>query len=140
MIWSFIAAFLTGIFASLGVGGGMILIIYLTVFGGFDQISAQGINLIYFIPIALLAVIIHSKNGLIRWRVILPSILTGAVFAAAGTFAASYIGSPWLKKIFAVFILLIGVKELFSKTKKKSAAPKSTADIPHSHPPTDGTR
>lgn len=140
MIWSFTAAFLTGIFASLGVGGGMILIIYLTVFGGFDQISAQGINLIYFIPIALLAVIIHSKNGLIRWRVILPSILTGAVFAAAGTFAAGYIGSPWLKKIFAVFILVIGIKELFSKTEKKSAAQKSTADIPHSHPPTDGAR
>lgn len=142
MIWSFIAAFLTGIFASLGVGGGMILIIYLTVFGGFDQLSAQGINLIYFIPIALLAVIIHSKNGLIRWKIILPSILTGAVFAAAGTFAARYIGSPWLKKIFAVFILLIGVKELFSKSgeDKKSAAQKSTADIPHSHPPTDGTR
>ena len=63
MIWSFIAALLTGIFASMGVGGGMILIIYLTVFGGFDQLAAQGINLIYFIPIALLSVILHSRNG-----------------------------------------------------------------------------
>lgn len=117
MIWSFTAAFFTGIFASLGVGGGMILIIYLTVFGGFDQLAAQGINLIYFIPIAALSVIIHSKNMLIEWRKIVPSIIIGIAFAAAGTYAAEHIGSPALKKIFAVFILFIGVKELlFSKS------------------------
>ncbi len=119
MIWSFTAAFFTGVFASLGVGGGMILIIYLTVFGGFDQISAQGVNLIYFIPIALLAVIIHTKNGLIRWKAIIPSLITGILFAAAGCLAAKYIGSPALKKVFAVFILLIGIKELLCGQKKK---------------------
>lgn len=115
MIWSFTAAFLTGIFASLGVGGGMILIIYLTVFAGFDQLSAQGINLVYFIPIAALSVFLHSRNGLIEWKKILPSIAAGMIFAVLGTMAAKYIGSPGLKKIFAVFILLIGIKELFSK-------------------------
>lgn len=115
MIWSFIAAFFTGIFASLGVGGGMILIIYLTVFAGFDQLAAQGINLIYFIPIAALAVAIHTKNKLIEWKKILPSIAVGVVLAAVGTYAAERIGSPMLKKIFAVFILLIGVKELLYK-------------------------
>ena len=116
MIWSFAAAFLTGIFASLGVGGGMILIIYLTVFAGFDQLAAQGINLVYFIPIAALSVILHSRNHLIEWKKIIPSIITGILFAALGTLAAKYIGSEGLKKIFAVFILLIGIKELFSKS------------------------
>ena len=48
------AAFLTGILASLGLGGGMILILYLTIFAGMAQFEAQGINLIFFIPIALL--------------------------------------------------------------------------------------
>lgn len=115
MIWSFVAALLTGIFASLGVGGGMILIIYLTVFAGFDQLAAQGINLVYFIPIAALSVILHSRNHLIEWKKIIPAIVTGIIFAALGTFAAKYIGSDGLKKIFAVFILLIGIKELFSK-------------------------
>lgn len=118
MIWSFAAAFLTGIFASLGVGGGMILILYLTAFGGFDQLSAQGINLIYFIPIALLAVIMHSRNGLIRWKSILPALIAGTAFAAAGAFAAGYIGSPWLKKLFAAFILAVGIRELFCKSDK----------------------
>ena len=113
MIWAYIAAFVTGVLASLGVGGGMVLIIYLTVFGGFDQLSAQGINLIYFLPIALLSVIIHSRNGLVEWKKILPSLVTGVIFALAGAALAQYIGSPLLRKIFAVFILLIGVKELW---------------------------
>ncbi|MBQ8176235.1 MAG: sulfite exporter TauE/SafE family protein, partial [Oscillospiraceae bacterium] len=108
-----------GVLASLGVGGGMVLIIYLTVFGGFDQLSAQGINLIYFLPIALLSVIIHSRNGLVEWKKILPSLVTGVIFALAGAALARYIGSPLLRKIFAGFILLIGVKELFGSFGKR---------------------
>ena len=119
MIWAYIAAFVTGVLASLGVGGGMVLIIYLTVFGGFDQLSAQGINLIYFLPIALLSVIIHSRNGLVEWKKILPSLVTGVIFALAGATLARYIGSPLLRKIFAGFILLIGVKELFGSFGKR---------------------
>lgn len=120
MIWLFIAAFLTGIFAALGVGGGMILILYLTIFEGMEQLTAQGINLIYFIPIAALAVIIHTKNKLIEWKKIIPAIITGVVGAVAGTYIAKLIGSPFLTKIFAVFILIIGVKELFYKPKSDS--------------------
>ncbi|MCH5192692.1 MAG: sulfite exporter TauE/SafE family protein [Oscillospiraceae bacterium] len=121
-VWTFIAAFLTGVFASLGVGGGMILIIYLTVFAGLDQLAAQGINLVYFIPIAVLSVFLHSRNGLIEWKKIIPAVITGVIFAAMGTLAAKYIGSPGLKKIFAVFILLIGLKELFSKAQPIQAS------------------
>ena len=124
--WSFAAAFLTGIFASLGVGGGMILIIYLTVFAGFDQLSAQGINLIYFIPIAAMSVIIHTKNKLIEWKKIIPAIITGTFFAVFGTFAAKYIGSENLRKIFAVFIFAIGLKELFFRTSDNSSDTQGT--------------
>ena len=127
MIWSFAAAFFTGIFASLGVGGGMILIIYLTVFAGFDQLAAQGINLVYFIPIAALSVILHSRNHLIEWKKIIPSIIAGILFAALGTLAAKSIGSDGLKKIFAVFILLIGIKELFSKPADDSSGKQDTS-------------
>lgn len=113
MTLSYIAAFLTGIFAAMGVGGGMILILYLTFFAGFPQLSAQGINLIYFIPIALLSVIIHTKNKLIEWKKIVPSLIAGTAFAVLGAFAADYLGSVVLGKIFGGFIIIIGIKELF---------------------------
>lgn len=119
MIWSFIAAFLTGIFAAMGVGGGMILIIYLTFFAGFPQLAAQGINLLYFIPIAVLSVIIHTKNKLIEWKKILPSLFCGTVTAVFGALAADYLGSEVLGKIFGGFIIIIGIRELFCGLKKE---------------------
>lgn len=109
-----IAAFLTGLLASLGVGGGMVLIIWLTAVMGMSQLEAQGINLLFFLPIALLSVMIHRKNGLISFKELVPSVLTGILGAAAGSFAAKLMGSVILGKIFAVFILVIGVKELLS--------------------------
>lgn len=119
MIQLYAAAFLTGIFAAMGVGGGMILIIYLTFFAGFTQLEAQGINLVYFIPVALLSVIIHTKNKLISWKKILPALVTGTALAAAGAWAAAFIGSDMLKKIFGGFILIIGIKELLFKGEKQ---------------------
>jgi uncharacterized membrane protein YfcA len=119
MSWlSYAAALVTGVLASLGVGGGMVLIIFLTVVAGVDQLTAQGINLIYFIPIALLSVIIHTKNKMIEWRKIIPAILTGLIGAVIGAFIARAIDREILHIVFAVFVLLIGIKELFYKEPK----------------------
>jgi uncharacterized membrane protein YfcA len=115
---SFAAALVTGVLASLGVGGGMVLIIFLTVVAGIDQLTAQGINLIYFIPIALLSVIIHTKNKMIEWRKIIPAILTGIIGAIIGAFIARAINREVLHTVFAIFVLLIGIKELFYKEPK----------------------
>jgi uncharacterized membrane protein YfcA len=128
MFWSFFAAFITGILASLGVGGGMLLIIYLTVFAGFDQLSAQGINLLYFIPIALLAVIIHTRNKLINWRPLIPAIAAGVVGAVLGSIIAGFIDKEILRTAFAIFVLVIGVKEiLYKKQDDPELAKRNTA-------------
>lgn len=111
------AAFITGLLASMGVGGGMVLIIWMTAVLGMSQIEAQGINLIFFLPIALLSVILHRKNGLINIKKLLPAILVGIIGAAVGAYAAHEIGSAGLKKLFSVFILIIGLKELFGREK-----------------------
>ena len=112
-----IAALITGFLASLGVGGGMILILYMTVCGGYSQLHAQGVNLIFFLPIALLSVIIHRKNGLIELKELVPAMITGAVSAVIGSLAAEYIGSELLGKFFAVFIIALGIREFFRKNK-----------------------
>lgn len=112
-----IAALVTGFLASLGVGGGMILILYMTVWGGYSQLHAQGVNLIFFLPIALLSVIIHRKNGLIELKELIPAMITGAVSAVIGSLAAEYIGSELLGQFFAVFIIALGIRELFRKNK-----------------------
>ena len=113
-VLTWIAAFFTGLLASLGVGGGMVLIIWLTAVVGMSQLETQGINLLFFLPIALLSVVIHKKNGLISFKELVPAVITGIFGAAAGSFAAKLMGSELLGKIFAVFILIIGLKELLS--------------------------
>ena len=115
--WILAAAFLTGIFASLGLGGGMILILYMTIFAGYTQLDAQGINLIFFIPIALLSLIIHTKSKLVKWKKIIPSVICGIITAVIGCIIAKNIGNEYLTKIFAVFVLLTGIKELFTKVR-----------------------
>ena len=75
-----IVAFLTGITASMGLGGGFILVIYLTIFAQMPQLAAQGVNLIFFLPIAAFSLIFHIKNKMIEKSVILtfgrPTIAT----------------------------------------------------------------
>lgn len=117
-----IVSFLSGFIASLGLGGGMVLIIYLAIFTGMGQLEAQGINLIFFIPIALISIILHTKSKLIIWKRIIPSIITGVIAALAFSFIASMLGSKVLSKIFSVFIIIIGIRELIKKSDKQKNA------------------
>ncbi len=113
-------AFLTGVFASMGLGGGMVLIIYLTVFVGVNQLTAQGINLIFFLPIAALSLIIHTKNKLVQWKKIVPTIIVGTISVIIGSYAATMLNTEILKKLFAVFIIAMGIKEIFTVPRKLS--------------------
>lgn len=117
-----IVSFLSGFIASLGLGGGMVLIIYLAIFTQIGQLEAQGINLIFFIPIALISIILHTKSKLIIWKKLLPSILTGVAAAIIFSLIASMLGSEILSKIFSVFIIIIGIKELIKKPEQQNKA------------------
>ena len=72
-----LASFFGAVLSALGMGGGGILLIYLTAYVGMQQQTAQGINLVFFIPVAIVAVCIHAKHKLLRWKVVLPCILVG---------------------------------------------------------------
>lgn len=121
MNWIFIfaAGFLGAALSALGMGGGGILLIYLTVYAGIPQLAAQGINLMFFIPIAVVAVTIHIKNKLVKWKIVWPCVLFGLPGVFLGAWLASYIGSDILRKIFGVFLLVVGFRELFPKKGQK---------------------
>jgi len=110
---SFAAAFLSGLLAALGVGGGTILLLYLSVFAHSSQLYSQGINLLFFIPIAMLALIFHTKNKLVKWKSTLYAVLPGLIGVLLGTELAFFIGSQLLRKIFGFFLFILGIKELF---------------------------
>ena len=111
-------AFLTGIFASMGLGGGLVLIVYLTVFAGFSQLVAQGINLVFFIPIAIISLVLHTKNKLVEWKKAVPAVLWGTAAVIISAWLANRIEQSLLSKAFGIFLILMGLKELFFKSEK----------------------
>ena len=111
-------AFLAGIFASMGLGGGMVLIVYLTVFAGFSQLVAQGINLVFFIPIAIISLVLHTKNKLVEWKKAVPAVLWGTAAVIISAWLANRIEQSLLSKAFGIFLILMGLKEIFFKSEK----------------------
>ncbi len=114
---TYIASFLSGLLGAMGFGGGSVLIIYLTLFANTDQLTAQGINLLFFIPCAILSVIINMKNKLIKYRQGL-WLISGAVAGiVVGALAVGHLQSELLSKLFGGFIFILGLVTLFQKPK-----------------------
>ncbi len=105
----------TGIITGFGIGGGTLLILYLTMLRGTDQLAAQGINLIYFLPSAACALISHIKNRRVIWRAVLFCALPGALTTIAAALFAAHLDIGILRRVFGGFLILVGVSELFKK-------------------------
>ncbi len=114
-----IIGFLAGFAGGLGVGGGGILLLYLTAFAETEQLSAQGINLVFFLPTAAAALFMHLKNGFVKWKTALFSVAFGIPGVFLGSFIAGSIDKTLLRGAFAVLLLYIGLRELFKKEPKQ---------------------
>jgi len=110
-----LAGAVTGVLSGFGVGGGSLLLIYMTNFTGLAQNLAQGINLLYFLPAAATALPAHVKNGYIEKPVLVPAVTAGLVCAALTAWAATALDVEVLRKCFGGFLILIGLRELFRK-------------------------
>lgn len=105
----------TGVLSGFGIGGGSLLLIYMTSFANVPQNLAQGVNLLYFLPTAATALPAHVKNGYIEKAALLPAILAGLAGTALAAWAATAMDVELLRKCFGGFLLLIGIRELLRK-------------------------
>lgn len=118
MIWVVVIGFFSGIISGMGIGGGTLLIPALILILGIDQHQAQGVNLIYFLPTAMTALVTHQKKHNILWETTKPLALFGLAGAAVGAFLAVSLEAELLRKAFGGFLFLMGLSELFKKKKK----------------------
>ena len=84
MTGAILAGFAAGVLTGAGIGGGTLLLVYLTNFGGMEQRQAQGINLLYFLLTAPPALYGHFKNGLVDKPLVAVSGRPGLVRVNAG--------------------------------------------------------
>ena len=113
-----LASIISGAIGGMGIGGGVILIPVLTGFFDISQKNAQFINLLYFVPVALCALIIHIRRGRVDMKRGIFMALGGILGAFPGTFAAQKISVEILRKLFGYFLFVIGVTRL-KKSKRE---------------------
>ena len=111
-----LAGALTGILSGFGIGGGTLLLIYMTSFAGVPQNLAQGVNLLYFLPAAATALPAHIKNGYIDGKTGWPAALAGLAGTALAAWLATGLDVELLRRCFGGFLLVVGLRELFAKT------------------------
>ena len=112
------AGLVCGVLSGFGIGGGTLLMVWMTALMSMDQKIAQGVNLLYFLPTAVAALILHAKNRVLVWRAIVPAAIAGCATAALGALLAAHVDTELLRKLFGGFLVLVGLSEIFWKGKK----------------------
>ena len=102
-----------------GVGGGTLLLLVMTLFLGVDQRTAQGINLLFFLPTALSALLCHRKNGYLDKPTLKAAVPAALVAALLGAFVATAVDVELLRRPFGVYLLLSGISLLWPNQKPR---------------------
>ena len=109
---------ISGFISGMGMGGGTILILCLSMFMNIEQHIAQATNLVFFIPTSIIAIVTNIKQKNIDFKVGIPIAISGIIGAIIGAFYASKTNVKDLKKYFGVFIGLIAIWEIYYLIKK----------------------
>ena len=120
MFLEILVGLLGGIVGGMGMGGGTLTIPLLTTFLNYEQLQAQGINLIAFLPMAVVALAIHFKNKLVDFKNAWLLALVGCGFSLIGAIVANKMDNAVLKKMFAIFLIALAIWQIVEMKKKKN--------------------
>ncbi len=111
-------ATLLGFLTGLGTGGGSLLILWLTMALDMAPGDARIINLLFFLPAALISCLFRWRQGKLELKKVLPAILAGCATAGAMSVLSHRLDLPLLKKLFGILLLATGLRELFYRPRK----------------------
>lgn len=121
-VWFMLIGIISGIIAGMGLGGGTLLIPLLTIFMSVSQHLAQGINLIVFVPMAIIVSVIYIKNKLINFKYYFVIAIPAVIVAFVGALVSFQVSKQLLKIVFGCFVGVIGLVQLiyfvYCKVKK----------------------
>ena len=104
----------SGIVSGTGMGGGTILIFLLSFLMGIEQHVAQATNLIFFIPTAIVAIIVNLRNKNIDIKLAILISVFGILGAIVGANISINIDVSILKKCFGIFLAIIAINEIYT--------------------------
>lgn len=115
---------IAGIVSGMGMGGGTILILILSLFLGLDQHVAQATNLVFFIPTSITSIIVNIKNKMINWKIGIPVAIFGVIGALIGSSFAVNMEVNKLKKFFGIFLGFIAIYQTYCLIKQYKSEKK----------------
>ena len=116
--FSVVMGIILGFLSGLGIGGGSLLILWLTLVLGVDQEIARGVNLMFFLPSAVLACLFRFRQGTLDLKRVLPGIAAGIIGATVFSLIGSNIDTALLRKPFGILLLITGLREIFYRPRK----------------------
>ena len=108
-----------GFLSGLGVGGGSLLMLWLTLVLGLDHSIARNINLLFFLPAAAIASFFRWKQGALDIKKVLPAVIAGCISAGLFAWLSRHTDIEVIKKLFGLLLLITGLRELFYRRKAK---------------------
>ena len=112
------AGILLGFLSGLGIGGGSLLILWLTLVLGTGMDVARGINLMFFIPSAIISSLFRCRQGQLSLKTALPALLAGILGAILLSILSSGMDTAILRKPFGILLLVTGIRELCYRPRK----------------------
>jgi uncharacterized membrane protein YfcA len=113
-----LAGSVLGFLSGLGIGGGTLLILWLTLVVGVPSETARAINLMFFVPCALIACLFRWKQGRLDIKKVLPAIIAGSIASGLFTFLSRDMDTTMLRKLFGGLLIVTGLRELLYRPKK----------------------
>ena len=118
IFFAFLFGSLLGFLSGLGVGGGSLLILWLTLVLNVSHETARIINLLFFIPSAIIATFFRWKQGAIDLKKFIPAVAGGLISAGIFSVISRQLDMSIVRKLFGILLLLTGIRELFYRPRK----------------------
>lgn len=114
-----IVGVILGFLSGLGIGGGSLLMLWLILVLQIDPLRARSINMLFFLPSALVSCALRIRQGRLKLRPLLPAMVAGALAAGLFFWIGTRINITILEKLFGMLLLAAGLRELLWHSKKK---------------------
>lgn len=106
-----------GFLSGLGTGGGSLLILWLTLVLDVPQSEARAMNLMFFLPSAVIACLFRWKQGKLDLKRVLPGILAGCAAAGVCSLLTAEQTPEFLRKCFGILLIFTGIREILYKSR-----------------------
>jgi uncharacterized membrane protein YfcA len=97
----------------LGIGGGCILVPGMIYLLEQDEHTAHGTSLAIVLPTAIVSVLVYRRHGALTLPHLFTVLLLAVIGGVIGAWVMNYIPSKWLRRGFAVYMALAGLRMLW---------------------------